>query len=109
MAHHVQCFPYKVKVQTVVEVLKQTKHNGFPVVDPGRNMKEKTLVGLILRRELKYLIKDKAWKRTEVSSFLSCFCFRSFLVSISSFIVSSPFRFVSLSAFQCGRIPRSLG
>ncbi|CAA6653621.1 unnamed protein product [Spirodela intermedia] len=48
-----------VRVSDVVSVLRSHKHNGFPVVDHGRNG-ESLVIGLILRSHLLVLLQSKA-------------------------------------------------
>lgn len=51
-------FSRVVKVADIVSVLRSNKHNGFPVVDSGRNG-ETLVMGLILRSHLLILLKTK--------------------------------------------------
>ncbi|KAF9607604.1 hypothetical protein IFM89_037532 [Coptis chinensis] len=51
-------FPRVVKVADLVSILRGNKHNGFPVVDHGRNG-EALVIGLILRSHLLVLLQSK--------------------------------------------------
>ena len=42
------------KVQNIIKVLEETKHNGFPIIDS-----ENRFLGLILRRQLITLLQKK--------------------------------------------------
>lgn len=54
----VVCFSRVVKVADIVSVLQSNTHNGFPVVDHGRNG-ETQVIGLILRSHLLVLLQSK--------------------------------------------------
>ncbi|KAJ6806239.1 chloride channel protein CLC-d isoform X3 [Iris pallida] len=54
----VVCFSRVVKVADVLSVLQSNTHNGFPVVDHGRNG-ETQVIGLILRSHLLVLLQSK--------------------------------------------------
>eukprot|EP01102_Stenamoeba_stenopodia_P006882 TRINITY_DN1923_c0_g1_i1.p1 TRINITY_DN1923_c0_g1~~TRINITY_DN1923_c0_g1_i1.p1 ORF type:complete len:768 (-),score=156.17 TRINITY_DN1923_c0_g1_i1:91-2394(-) len=54
MAHDVVCFRLSEKVETIVNALKMTTHNGFPVVDDKNH-----LYGLISRDQLLHLLRLK--------------------------------------------------
>lgn len=56
MTAPVTCFPFLVRVQDVFQQLKNTKFNGFPVLN-DRNQP----VGIIERDLLITLIEKKAW------------------------------------------------
>jgi len=49
------------RVGDVVAILKRTKHNGFPIVDTGRQQKGTFFAGLILRRQLLVLLGERVW------------------------------------------------
>ncbi len=48
-------------VGDLVAVLKRTPHNGFPVVDVGKRQRCAFFAGLILRRQLLVLLREKVW------------------------------------------------
>ena len=52
-------------VGDLVAVLKRTPHNGFPVVDVGRRQRCAFFAGLILRRQLLVLLRERVWKLQE--------------------------------------------
>ncbi|MQM17182.1 hypothetical protein Taro_050150 [Colocasia esculenta] len=54
----VMCLPRVVRVSDIVSMLRSNKHNGFPVVDHGRNG-ESLVIGLILRSHLLVLLQSK--------------------------------------------------
>ncbi|KAJ6810739.1 chloride channel protein CLC-d isoform X3 [Iris pallida] len=54
----VVCFSRVVKVADIVSVLQSNTHNGFPVVDHGRNG-ETQVIGLVLRSHLLVLLQSK--------------------------------------------------
>ncbi|KAJ0982306.1 hypothetical protein J5N97_010561 [Dioscorea zingiberensis] len=54
----VVCFSRVAKVSDIVSVLRNKKHNGFPVVDHGRS-REPLVMGLILRSHLLVLLQSK--------------------------------------------------
>ncbi|XP_049849623.1 H(+)/Cl(-) exchange transporter 7-like [Schistocerca gregaria] len=56
MGHPVQTFSSRPLVKTVVDTLRKTTHNGFPIVT-----KSGVLQGLILRTQLLTLLKEKAF------------------------------------------------
>uniref|UniRef100_A0A6B2KYB9 Chloride channel protein n=1 Tax=Arcella intermedia TaxID=1963864 RepID=A0A6B2KYB9_9EUKA len=55
----VQCLQQIESVNTIYEMLRDTNHNGFPVLDS-----EGTLCGLILRQQLIVLLSSKAFQNT---------------------------------------------
>uniref|UniRef100_A0A1D1XL75 Chloride channel protein CLC-d n=2 Tax=Anthurium amnicola TaxID=1678845 RepID=A0A1D1XL75_9ARAE len=54
----VVCFSRVVRVADAVSLLQHNKHNGFPVVDHGRNG-QPLVIGLILRSHLLVLLQSK--------------------------------------------------
>ncbi|BBN02117.1 hypothetical protein MPTK1_2g12940 [Marchantia polymorpha subsp. ruderalis] len=72
MSENVECFPEIVTVKTVVEVLKRTRHNGFPVLRYSTSSPQAdgprtqgTFVGLVLRHQLLLLLEQRAWITVE--------------------------------------------
>jgi len=61
MQTNVICFHAIERVSRIVEVLKNTKHNGFPVVSKDSDDKSKTYRGFILRKQLLILIHCKQY------------------------------------------------
>ena len=43
-------------------VLKRTRHNGFPVIDVGRQGQCTFFAGVVLRRQLLLLLKHRVWE-----------------------------------------------
>lgn len=56
------------KVENIVETLKNSGHNGFPVIDEPGDSAAPVLFGLILRAHLIVLLKKKAFFLTPVSA-----------------------------------------
>ena len=50
------------RVGDLVAVLKRTQHNGFPIVDVGRHNRCTFFAGLILRRQLLVLLRERVWE-----------------------------------------------
>ena len=50
------------RVGDLVAVLKRTRHNGFPVVDVGKHQRCTFFAGLILRRQLLVLLRERVWE-----------------------------------------------
>ena len=46
-------------------VLKRTRHNGFPVIDVGRQGQCTFFAGVVLRRQLLLLLKHRVWELQE--------------------------------------------
>ncbi|XP_073974772.1 chloride channel protein A-like isoform X7 [Rhodnius prolixus] len=67
MNKNVVALPQVTTVGAIVHVLKNTKHNGFPVVDPDFNSEEEgidsygQLLGLVLRSKLLIILKNKLY------------------------------------------------
>ncbi|XP_073974800.1 H(+)/Cl(-) exchange transporter 7-like isoform X2 [Rhodnius prolixus] len=67
MNKNVVALPQVTTVGAIVHVLKNTKHNGFPVVDPDFNSEEEgidsygQLLGLVLRDKLLIILKNKLY------------------------------------------------
>ncbi|CAK9865491.1 unnamed protein product [Sphagnum jensenii] len=64
MAHNVICFNEIVSVREVVKVLRETSHNGFPVLrftsSELTSHPDGQLVGLILRHQIMLLLEERA-------------------------------------------------
>lgn len=56
------------KVGNIVNVLKTSRHNGFPVIDEESDSESPVLFGLILRAHLIVLLKKKPFFHTPVSA-----------------------------------------
>ncbi|XVE63665.1 hypothetical protein DITRI_Ditri07aG0038000 [Diplodiscus trichospermus] len=54
------------KVGNIVQILKTTRHHGFPVIDESEHSKSPVLYGLILRDHLIALLKKRAFLCTPV-------------------------------------------
>lgn len=67
------CFQGIEKVRTIVDILRNSRHNGFPVIDEPPHSESPVLFGLILRAHLIVLLKKKAFFRTPVSAGLDVF------------------------------------
>eukprot|EP00850_Spirogloea_muscicola_P018736 SM000175S03283 [mRNA] locus=s175:20960:28350:- [translate_table: standard] len=53
-----------VKVKEVLQVLKRTRHNGFPIyagIDPSKPRENRNLIGLILRSQLLLLLEQHSF------------------------------------------------
>jgi len=59
MTADVDCFNTVETVGTIYNLLLSTKHNGFPVVDVGPSGDKRNFRGLILRKELIYMLATK--------------------------------------------------
>jgi len=59
------------RVGDLVAVLKRTRHNGFPIVDVGRHNRCTFFAGLILRRQLLVLLRERVWTLQEKGEPLS--------------------------------------
>ncbi|KAK9706221.1 hypothetical protein RND81_07G111700 [Saponaria officinalis] len=61
------------KVKNIVDILKRSSHNGFPVLDEQEHSENPVLFGLILRANLIVLLKKKAFfftpMRTDAEAF----------------------------------------
>jgi chloride channel 7 len=66
MVRDVKYLPSMVEVGAIMKLLYTCTHNGFPVVDPGPGGNGRTLRGLILRKQLYVLIKQRAWTANHV-------------------------------------------
>jgi len=62
MARSVVVLRETERVGDIIALLKRTKHNGFPVVDPGRHQRCTFFAGLILRRQLLVLLHERVWE-----------------------------------------------
>lgn len=51
------------KVGDLLAVLKCTSHNGFPVVDSEMGSGDAFFCGLLLKRQLLALLRDRVWER----------------------------------------------
>ncbi|GAB2289171.1 hypothetical protein Dimus_023474 [Dionaea muscipula] len=71
----IQYFNGIEKVGIIVDVLRRTGHNGFPVIDesPFSELPEPVLFGLILRTHLLVLLKKKAFIPAPVSTGIDVF------------------------------------
>lgn len=58
MSKPVICFHALERVSRIVEVLRQCRHNGFPVVD-----QETRFLGIVLRSQLLTLLRNRCFKR----------------------------------------------
>eukprot|EP00850_Spirogloea_muscicola_P003904 SM000016S01892 [mRNA] locus=s16:383439:390810:+ [translate_table: standard] len=57
-------FGMVVKVKEVLQVLKRTRHNGFPIyagIDPSKPRENRNLIGLILRSQLLLLLEQHSF------------------------------------------------
>ena len=50
------------RVGDLVAVLKRTRHNGFPIVDVGKHQRCTFFAGLLLRRQLLVLLRERVWE-----------------------------------------------
>ena len=67
------CFQGIEKVRNIVDILRNSRHNGFPVIDDPPYSESPVLFGLILRAHLIVLLKKKAFFRAPVSAGLDVF------------------------------------
>eukprot|EP00038_Savillea_parva_P001702 m.106605 g.106605 ORF g.106605 m.106605 type:complete len:897 (-) comp10595_c0_seq2:30-2720(-) len=64
MTREVACLPAVVRVSSLIQVLEECSHNGFPVVEEYIDQDghaKKRLLGVIIRYQLVVLLKHKVW------------------------------------------------
>ncbi|XP_052860181.1 H(+)/Cl(-) exchange transporter 7 [Anopheles cruzii] len=64
MATPVVCVRLEEKVQYLLHILKNTTHNGFPVIEDGDDVSNGRLIGLILRSQLVVILKRSYYQET---------------------------------------------
>ena len=58
------------RVGDLVAVLERTSHNGFPIVEESDDRNGSFFAGLILRRQLLVLLRERVWQRQAEGDFL---------------------------------------
>jgi len=62
MARSVVVLKEVEKVGDLLAVLKRTTHNGFPIVDVGQHSRCTFFVGLLLKRQLLAVLRERTWE-----------------------------------------------
>jgi len=62
MARSVVVLKEVEKVGDILAVLKRTTHNGFPIVDVGQHSRCTFFVGLLLKRQLLAVLRERVWE-----------------------------------------------